>query len=108
MKSDLHPTYQSMTVTCACGNSFVVGGTRQTLHVDVCSKCHPFFTGTQKFIDALGRVDKFIAKRKAASGFVRKNKRGIVEDTTPKSLKDMLEINKKKLEAQETAATKAE
>ncbi len=105
MKSDLHPTYQVMTVTCACGNSFVVGGTRKDLHVDVCSKCHPFFTGTQKFIDALGRVDKFIAKRKAASGFVRKNKKGTEDkDSTPKTLKDMLETNKKALESQAAEA----
>ncbi len=96
MKQNIHPNYESMTITCACGNSFVVGGTRQTLRVDVCNKCHPFFTGTQKFIDALGRVDKFVAKRAAAVGYVKKNKKNIdSENSTPKTLKEMLELKKK-------------
>jgi len=94
MKSDLHPNYTQTTVTCACGNIFTVGGTSQNLHVDVCSKCHPFFTGTQKFLDTLGRVDKFIAKRQAASGYVRKNKKAKDESGSPKSLKEMLDTKK--------------
>jgi len=105
MKQNLHPQYNDMTVTCACGNSFVVGGTSKTLHVDVCSKCHPFFTGTQKFLDTLGRVDKFLAKRQAASGYAPKNKKSSKEDKEVKSLKEMLEVNKKKIaeEAKEEA-----
>jgi len=109
MKQNIHPDYQEMTVTCACGNSFVVGGTSKTLHVDVCDKCHPFFTGTQKFIDAMGRVDKFMAKRQAASGYTKKDKKGkTATDTTPKSLKEMLEAKKaaeaKKAEAEAKSA----
>lgn len=85
-----------MVVTCACGNTFTIGGSRKTLHVDVCNKCHPFITGTQKFIDAMGRVDKFMAKRKAAAGYVKKDKKGKdAVDTTPKSLKEMLDAKKK-------------
>ncbi|KKT29501.1 MAG: hypothetical protein UW41_C0033G0008 [Candidatus Collierbacteria bacterium GW2011_GWC2_44_18] len=95
MKQNIHPIYEAMAVTCACGNTFTVGGSRKTLHVDVCDKCHPFITGTQKFIDAMGRVDKFIAKRKAASGYVAKNKKKDEVDRTPKSLKEMLEVKKK-------------
>lgn len=96
MKQNIHPTYEAMAVTCACGNTFTVGGSRKTLHVDVCNKCHPFITGTQKFIDAMGRVDKFMAKRKAAEGYVKKNKKGAeTVDSTPKSLKEMLEAKKK-------------
>jgi large subunit ribosomal protein L31 len=95
MKQNIHPIYEEMNVTCACGNSFTVGGSRKTLHIDVCDKCHPFITGTQKFIDAMGRVDKFIAKRKAASGYVPKNKKTEAVDRTPKSLKEMLEVKKK-------------
>jgi len=89
MKSNLHPNYVQTTVTCACGNSFTVGGTVKALRVDVCSLCHPFFTGTQKFLDTLGRVDKFIAKRQAASGYVKKGKK-VTTETTAKSLKEML------------------
>ncbi len=95
MKQNLHPQYEQMVVSCACGNTFTVGGSRKTLHVDVCDKCHPFFTGTQKFIDAMGRVDKFMAKRTAAAGYVKKNKKGAeAVDTTPKTLKEMLEAKK--------------
>lgn len=98
MKQNLHPDYLEMAVTCACGHTFVVGGTQKTLHIDVCHKCHPFITGTQKFVDAMGRVDKFMAKRQAASGYIKKNKRGQeTTDKTPKSLKEMLETKKKAL-----------
>lgn len=94
MKSNIHPDYAQVTITCACGNSFQVGGTVKDLHVDVCSKCHPFFTGTQKFLDTLGRVDKFIAKRTAAQGYVKKGKKAQNEAVSPKSLKEMLETKK--------------
>lgn len=59
MKTDLHPKYVEATVTCACGNSFKVGSTRPTLKVDVCSQCHPFYTGTQRLMDTTGRVERF-------------------------------------------------
>lgn len=62
MKADLHPKYHSTTVTCACGESFETGSTSETLKVEICSKCHPFFTGKQKFVDTGGRVERF--KRK--------------------------------------------
>ncbi len=103
MKQNIHPIYEEMVVTCACGNSFTTGGTRKTLHIDVCYNCHPFFTGTQKFLDTLGRVDKFMAKRKAASGYIPKNKKKEEVDRTPKSLKEMLEVKKKADSKKETA-----
>lgn len=61
MKENTHPYYHDVTVVCACGNSFVTGSTRKddTLKVEICSKCHPFFTGKQKLVDTGGRVDKF-------------------------------------------------
>ncbi|QYR21569.1 50S ribosomal protein L31 [Paenibacillus sp. sptzw28] len=62
MKQGIHPTYHTATVTCACGNSFESGSIKQNLRVEVCSACHPFFTGKQKFLDAGGRVDKFKKK----------------------------------------------
>jgi large subunit ribosomal protein L31 len=62
MKQGIHPTYHATTVTCACGNSFESGSIKQNLRVEVCSACHPFFTGKQKFLDAGGRVDKFKKK----------------------------------------------
>jgi large subunit ribosomal protein L31 len=59
MKEGIHPDYPPATVSCACGNSFVTRSTRGDFQVDVCSNCHPFYTGTQKLIDAAGRVDRF-------------------------------------------------
>lgn len=62
MKQGIHPEFKKAIVTCACGEQFESGSVKQNLHVEVCSKCHPFFTGKQKFIDAGGRVDKFRKK----------------------------------------------
>ncbi len=59
MKEGIHPEYPAAAVSCACGNSFVTRSTRGDFQVDVCGACHPFYTGTQKLIDAAGRVDKF-------------------------------------------------
>jgi len=62
MKQGIHPKYNTVTVTCACGNEFESGSVKPALKVEICSNCHPFFTGKQKFVDAGGRVDRF--KRK--------------------------------------------
>jgi large subunit ribosomal protein L31 len=62
MKPEIHPEYHLTTVTCACGNTFETGSIKQNLRVEICSVCHPFFTGKQKFVDAGGRVDKFKKK----------------------------------------------
>jgi len=60
MKAGIHPKYyEQATVTCACGNTFTVGSTQPTLRVDVCSKCHPFYTGQQRLLDTTGRVERF-------------------------------------------------
>lgn len=63
MKADIHPEYSETSVSCSCGNSFTTRSTRGgDLHLDVCSACHPFFTGKQKILDTAGRVDKFRQK----------------------------------------------
>ena len=59
MKEKIHPKYMQATVTCACGNSFTTGSTKPVLKVEVCSKCHPFFTGEQRIMDTAGRVERF-------------------------------------------------
>jgi large subunit ribosomal protein L31 len=59
MKTNIHPDYVEATITCACGNTFKVGSTKSQLKVDVCSKCHPFFTGQQRLLDTAGRVERF-------------------------------------------------
>jgi len=62
MKKDVHPEYQECAVTCACGNTFKTRSTKKEIRVEICSACHPFFTGKQKFIDSAGRVEKFKKK----------------------------------------------
>ena len=63
MKADIYPNYADVTVTCSCGNSFETRSTAgKALSIEVCSKCHPFFTGKQKIVDTAGRVDKFRQK----------------------------------------------
>jgi len=64
MKKKLHPKYEESTIMCACGNVVHTRSTKPNIHVEICSKCHPFFTGKQKFVDSEGRVEKFMKKYK--------------------------------------------
>ncbi len=67
MKANIHPTwYDKCEVTCACGNSFVIGATVPKIQVEICSKCHPFYTGQMKYVDTAGRVDAFLSKKAKA------------------------------------------
>ncbi|MBQ1704960.1 MAG: 50S ribosomal protein L31 [Clostridia bacterium] len=59
MKEGIHPNYKVTTVRCACGNEFQVGSTKENIRVEICSNCHPFYTGKQKLVDTGGRVDRF-------------------------------------------------
>ena len=62
MKTEIHPQYQQVQVHCACGETFMTGSTKKELRVEICSKCHPFFTGKQKLVDSAGRIDRFQRK----------------------------------------------
>lgn len=62
MKKDFHPNYVDCVVTCACGNTFSIQSTKDQMRVDICNKCHPFFTGEEKLLDSAGRIDKFKKK----------------------------------------------
>ncbi len=62
MKKDIHPEYVECTVTCACGNTFTSKSNKSEIRVDICSECHPFFTGSEKIVDSARRVDKFKKK----------------------------------------------
>lgn len=67
MKKNIHPTYHPKTkVSCACGNTFTLGSTVPEIKVEICSKCHPFYTGREQLIDTAGRVEKFKARREKA------------------------------------------
>lgn len=101
MQAGIHPNYHQATVTCACGNTFTVGSTKQSITVDICAKCHPFFTGEQRFVDTLGRVERFQQKQQATAGktYVSKTKAKQLkkkqqeeeEARRPKSLKEMMD-----------------
>jgi large subunit ribosomal protein L31 len=66
MKTDIHPQYQQVQVHCACGETWTTGSTKKELRVEICSKCHPFFTGKQKLVDSAGRIDRFQQRYKNA------------------------------------------
>lgn len=88
MKKEIHPQYFQSSVTCACGNTFVTGSTLKTINVEICSNCHPFYTGKQKLVDTARRVEKFQAKQaktKAAQETIsaRKKTQKIAADKKP-------------------------
>lgn len=92
MKNDVHPTwYPEAKVTCTCGASFVTGSVKPEIKVEICSNCHPFFTGEMRFVDTQGRIEKFKAKQDAALGYVKKGKANQEKDEKPRSLKEMLQ-----------------
>lgn len=76
MKEGIHPRYELITVSCACGNTFQTRSTLPELKIDICSQCHPFFTGKQKLVDSAGRIDKFI--KKASMKSEEKKKKRII------------------------------
>ena len=91
MKKDIHPEYfNEAKVACACGNSFTTGSTKPEIHVEVCSNCHPFFTGQAKFVDTEGRVEAF--QRRASLKKETKQKVAVEKIAErPKSLKEMFQ-----------------
>jgi len=100
MKKKIHPKYyHDAQVVCTCGNKFVTGSIKKTIQVEICSACHPFFTGEMKYIDTLGRVERFKKKQAAAQKKSKKSKKSKKQDKnssqSPKSLKEMLEQAKK-------------
>jgi large subunit ribosomal protein L31 len=89
MKKDIHPeVHNDCHVTCACGNEFITGSTMPEIRVELCDKCHPFYTGKQKFVDTAHRVEKFQerADKKTATSAVRKGKKVKKDATTAKKV----------------------
>lgn len=79
MKDNIHPEYKISNVTCVCGNKFQTRSTKGDIHVEICSNCHPFYTGKQKLIDSAGRVEKYLKKYKIKEK--ADEKKGKEEDT---------------------------
>lgn len=72
MKEKIHPAYSQVNVHCVCGNTFTTGSTRKEIRTEICSACHPFFTGTQKIVDTEGRVERFMKKYNLSAGGTKK------------------------------------
>ncbi len=73
MKDGIHPTfYDKATVTCSCGSHFTVGSTKEKINVEICSQCHPFFSGNEKIIDTAGRVERFKKRKEASAAKAKK------------------------------------
>ena len=88
MKQEIHPTYyKEATITCACGVQYLVGCTVKEQKVEICSACHPFYTGKQKLVDTAGRVDKFKAKIEAAAKFKSQQSQKKINAVKPKTKK---------------------
>jgi large subunit ribosomal protein L31 len=79
MKKDIHPKYEDVTIRCACGNVIETRSTKDDIHLEICSQCHPFFTGKQKFVDADGRIEKF-KKKYAKKPVVRKKEEPVAQE----------------------------
>ena len=95
MQKSIHPEFIEATVSCSCGNVFKTKSLKPNISIDVCSKCHPYFTGEHKFIDTKGRVESFQKKQQLAqtmqkSGVGKSKKKGGSGDNEPKSLKELL------------------
>lgn len=104
MKQGIHPTWHTCTVTCSCGNSFTTGSVNADLQIDICDKCHPFFTGEVRFVDRQGRVDRFLNKMKKADAIKQKSSKQPAKAVTPtedpKSYQELLRDQQAELRKQ--------
>lgn len=95
MKKDIHPTYQDTKISCACGAVLEVGSTKENIEVEICSQCHPFYTGKKKMVDTTGRVDRFkkiakkVEEKKEASKNNKKAKATTKKQAKKKGLADL-------------------
>lgn len=95
MKTDIHPTYfLQAKVTCACGNTFVTGATAPEIKVEICSNCHPYFTGKEKLVDTEGRIQRF-ERRLSAKAAPKAKKEEAPREERPSTLREMLESVRK-------------
>ena len=100
MKEAIHPQYfTEAKVVCACGNSWVTGSTVEVIQTDVCSECHPFYTGEQRIVDTEGQVDRFYKKLQARQDYIKEKEDRVAELTSPDILITELEIGKRAISA---------
>jgi len=108
MKTDIHPTYyEDATVTCACGNTWKTGSTQKEIRVEICSNCHPFFTGEMnRIVDTEGQVDRFYKKLQARQDYVAEKKARETEKISPERPVAELELGKRPTDALAKAGIK--
>ncbi len=96
MKAQIHPEYnEEATVVCSCGNSFKVGSTKGTIHVELCYNCHPFYTGQARFVDTASRIERFKIKQSQANPVKKKKEEKQTDDQQPQTLREMLQALKR-------------
>jgi large subunit ribosomal protein L31 len=104
MKKDIHPEYRMTTVRCHCGHEFEAGSTKENISIEICSQCHPFYTGKQKLVDSAGRIERF---RRKYGNYLEKNKKEVkeeVKEEAKKEVKEEVKEEAKKEEKQEETA----
>jgi large subunit ribosomal protein L31 len=100
MRADIHPKYfPEAKVVCACGNTWTTGSTQAELRVDICSNCHPFYTGEQRIVDTEGQVDRFYKRLEARTQFVAQKEAKAASQTSPERPLAELELGKRALDA---------
>lgn len=107
MKKEIHPTYfPEATVTCACGETWTVGSTKEEIRVDICSACHPFFTGEQRIVDTEGQVDRFYKRLEARQRFISEQEEREAEKVSPDRSIEEFELGKRATDALTSAGIK--
>jgi large subunit ribosomal protein L31 len=104
MKKDIHPEYRMTTVRCHCGHEFEAGSTKENISIEICSQCHPFYTGKQKLVDSAGRIERF---RRKYGNYLEKNKEEATKEVKKElkgEAKEEVEKGVKKEEKQEETA----
>lgn len=109
MKTNIHPTYyQTARVICACGNTFTTGSTKPEIKVEICARCHPFFTGEMKYVDTVGKVEKFQKRQQLSETMKESLKQKTVKKTEkeerPKTLREMAQKIKNEFALQQSSS----
>lgn len=100
MRNEIHPKYYpEAKVVCACGNTWTTGSTKPELHVDICSNCHPFYTGVQRIVDTEGQVDRFYKRLEVRTQFKQKEEAKSASKTSPERSLAELDLGKRTIEA---------
>lgn len=106
MKSNIHPqVYNDTVITCACGTSFVTSSTKKTISVEICSACHPFYTGQQKFVDTEGRIEKFAKKVKIAEQKQKESPKKAAKGKSKEDVKKNVKVSLKDILQEAKAET---